>query len=760
MRNRILSVLCLSIVFLVGLLGPSLVSSDSASAAVISGGKLVSGTAKPVNISVPGNGIQFNWSAVSGAHVTFAITNPSLSPASGSMALYAYNPNGTLGCSVAFSISATGCNFTPSGTGPTTVVITGYGGPTTGTFTLTYATDVTGTLASGVAVTPTIKYEGQHALYNWSAVSGAHVTFAITNPSPSPLSGSMTLTAYNPNGTTGCSVTFTMSATECDFAPSSTGPATAVISGAGTTIGTFTLTYATDVTGTLASGVAVTPTIKYEGQHALYNWSAVSGAHVTFAITNPSLSPASGSMALYAYNPNGTLGCSVAFSISATGCNFTPSGTGPTTVVITGYGGPTTGTFTLTYATDVTGTLASGVAVTPTIKYEGQHALYNWSAVSGAHVTFAITNPSPSPLSGSMTLTAYNPNGTTGCSVTFTMSATECDFAPSSTGPATAVISGAGTTIGTFTLTYATDVTGTLASGVAVTPTIKYEGQHALYNWSAVSGAHVTFAITNPSLSPASGSMALYAYNPNGTLGCSVAFSISATGCNFTPSGTGPTTVVITGYGGPTTGTFTLTYTGPGSPPPTTSVLIPANGATLSGTSAALDASASNASSVEFWLLGGSYGSSGHLIGTATSTNYGWLYSWNTTTVPNSSYVLESEAFNSSGHAFSAGVTITVNNLPPPTTSVILPSNGATLSGTASLLDATASNATSVEFLLLGGSYGFSGHVVGTATLTSFGWVYSWNTNTVANGSYVLLSEASNANASAFSPGVNITVKN
>ena len=42
--------------------------------------------------------------------------------------------------------------------------------------------------------------------------------------------------------------------------------------------------------------------------------------------------------------------------------------------------------------------------------------------------------------------------------------------------------------------------------------------------------------------------------------------------------------------------------------PPTTSVLIPSNGATLSG-SISLDASASNATSVEFWLFGGSYGS-------------------------------------------------------------------------------------------------------------------------------------------------------
>ena len=79
---------------------------------------------------------------------------------------------------------------------------------------------------------------------------------------------------------------------------------------------------------------------------------------------------------------------------------------------------------------------------------------------------------------------------------------------------------------------------------------------------------------------------------------------------------------------------------------PTTSVLNPASGATLSGTTATLAASASNATSVQFSILGGTYGFSRHLIGTATSTAYGWVTSWNTTTVPNGSYVLFSEAFN------------------------------------------------------------------------------------------------------------------
>ena len=188
-------------------------------------------------------------------------------------------------------------------------------------------------------------------------------------------------------------------------------------------------------------------------------------------------------------------------------------------------------------------------------------------------------------------------------------------------------------------------------------------------------------------------------------------------------------------------------------------MLVPVTGATLSGTTT-LDASASNATSVEFWLLGGSYGYTGHMIGTATPTPYGWVVtSWNTTTVPSTSYALLSEAFNARGSAFSAPVSITVNNSPPPTTSVLVPVTGATLSGTTTL-DASASNATSVEFWLLGGSYGYTGHMIGTATPTPYGWVSTWNTTTVPNASYALLSEAFGAGGSAFSSPISIIVTN
>jgi hypothetical protein len=102
---------------------------------------------------------------------------------------------------------------------------------------------------------------------------------------------------------------------------------------------------------------------------------------------------------------------------------------------------------------------------------------------------------------------------------------------------------------------------------------------------------------------------------------------------------------------------------------------------------------------------------------------------------------------------------VTISSNPNPTTAVLVPSNGATLSGS-TYLDASASNATSVEFLLFGGSYGYNAPVLCTAKPTYYGWLCSWNTTTVPNGSYALLSEAFGAGGSTFSSGVSITVNN
>ena len=105
--------------------------------------------------------------------------------------------------------------------------------------------------------------------------------------------------------------------------------------------------------------------------------------------------------------------------------------------------------------------------------------------------------------------------------------------------------------------------------------------------------------------------------------------------------------------------------------PPVTAVIIPSNGATQSGATALLDASASSAvgiASVTFEVSGGAL--SDQVVATATPTLYGWLAQWNTTAVPNGTYTLQSVATDTVAETTkSLPITVTVVN-PAPTTTV------------------------------------------------------------------------------------------
>src|SRR5205807_9602770 len=132
------------------------------------------------------------------------------------------------------------------------------------------------------------------------------------------------------------------------------------------------------------------------------------------AITATHVSPSATYLSMNVYdssrNPDAN---GVLIGTSPTEIDFTPTFTqaGTTTVVISPYNSGTTGSFTLTYAKDVTGSLTSGVATTGTIKYAGQHADYTFTAVVGQHVTLAITSPHVSPAGYNLQMNVYNSSG-------------------------------------------------------------------------------------------------------------------------------------------------------------------------------------------------------------------------------------------------------------------------------------------------------------------------------------------------------------
>ena len=195
------------------------------------------------------------------------------------------------------------------------------------------------------------------------------------------------------------------------------------------------------------------------------------------------------------------------------------------------------------------------------------------------------------------------------------------------------------------------------------------------------------------------------------------------------------------------------------NPPPTSTVLIPVGGASVSGSSSLLDASASaNVSNVTYELSGGTL--TDQVIATGTPTDYGWLAEWNTTTVPNGTYNLQTVAAYAGGVSGpSAPVSITVDN-PPPSSTVLVPAEGASVSGTSSVLDASASaNVSGVTYELSGGT--LTDHVIATGTPTYYGWLAEWNTTLVHDGSYSLISVATYPNGvSTPSAPISITVDN
>jgi hypothetical protein len=123
--------------------------------------------------------------------------------------------------------------------------------------------------------------------------------------------------------------------------------------------------------------------------------------------------------------------------------------------------------------------------------------------------------------------------------------------------------------------------------------------------------------------------------------------------------------------------------------------------------------------------------------------------------------VVANQAGNATfGPAPAVTQSFTVTAAAAPTSSVISPSSGATVSGTSVLFDASASNASSVKFVLIGGAFGFAGPTVCTATPTFFGWACQWNSTTVPNNSYIVVSVASNGTTTVNSVGPIIKVSN
>jgi hypothetical protein len=187
-------------------------------------------------------------------------------------------------------------------------------------------------------------------------------------------------------------------------------------------------------------------------------------------------------------------------------------------------------------------------------------------------------------------------------------------------------------------------------------------------------------------------------------------------------------------------------------------MLIPSNGATLSGT-ALLDASASGpVVGVDFRLTGGSY--SNTLIGAARSTQYGWIYNWDTSGICGGSYSLAARAFDGSGNsAYSPSISVSIGGSEPVSTNLLIPADGAAVSGTTTVDASATGPLKGIDFRATGN--GYSNVLLGAASATPWGWLYNWNTMDEPNGTYTLTSHVVDcAGNSIDSAPITVTVAN
>src|SRR4051812_44814587 len=93
----------------------SVATATSASATVVSGGLLTSGTAVTGKVTVPGQDIEYTFKATSGVHATVDVTATTWG--TGSARLYVYTPSGPLFTSCTITVNPTFCEFVPNATG-------------------------------------------------------------------------------------------------------------------------------------------------------------------------------------------------------------------------------------------------------------------------------------------------------------------------------------------------------------------------------------------------------------------------------------------------------------------------------------------------------------------------------------------------------------------------------------------------------------------------------------------------------------------
>jgi hypothetical protein len=198
----------------------------------------------------------------------------------------------------------------------------------------------------------------------------------------------------------------------------------------------------------------------------------------------------------------------------------------------------------------------------------------------------------------------------------------------------------------------------------------------------------------------------------------------------------------------------TVQNTVPDTTDPTVSLTAPSGGATVSGSSVSVSASASDnvgVSGVQFQVDGSDLGAED------TSSPFGTT--WNSTAVSNGSHTLKAIARDAAGNTSSSSISVTVQNTVPdttdPTVSLTAPSGGATVSGSSVSVSASASDDVGVS----GVQFQVDGSDLGAEDTTS-PYGTTWNSTSFADGTHTLEATARDAAGNTSSSSISVTTQN
>ena len=157
-------------------------------------------------------------------------------------------------------------------------------------------------LSSGSPVNANISAAGEEIEYTFSATASENVTFNVTNFNftGNGSSPAFYLVFFEPGSSSQYTSCTFGGNTYCHFSPPQSGTWSILLEPVGSSVGSLTLTFASNVaTQSLESGVAAPTTIKFEGQYAQYTFDATAGNSVAFDVTDFKFSGNGSSPAFY-----------------------------------------------------------------------------------------------------------------------------------------------------------------------------------------------------------------------------------------------------------------------------------------------------------------------------------------------------------------------------------------------------------------------------------------------------------------------------